>query len=77
MLKIKKEWKKYLSVLEEIDGKVTNSGINNELDWKIQVAYIAEQKGIPAELIREYIDGDLVIINGEAYNTDGKKIKIA
>jgi len=71
-IKIKKEWKKYLTILEQIDREITNNGIDNELDWKIQVAYIAEQKGIPAELIREYIDGDLVIINSEPY--DGIKI---
>jgi len=76
MKTIKKEWIKYLEILENIDGEVTNSGAS-EMIWAIQVAYEAEKAGVPHYLIKEYIDGDLVIVNGIPYSMDGKKIEIA
>ena len=73
MKTIKKEWKKYLSVLEEIDSRITNSGLSEDL-WYLQMAYEAEKIGIPNELIEEYLYGDLVVINGMPYNMNGNKI---
>jgi len=81
---IKKEWEKYLKVLEEIDGRVTNSGLEAYDDseaeriWAIQVAYEAEKAGIPDELIDMYVNGNLAVLNGKPYDIEtGKEIKIA
>ena len=73
---MKKEWIKYLKTLEEIDGIVTNNILDETL-WAVQLSYEAEKAGIPNELIEEYVNGNLVVINGMPYDMDGNKIKIA
>jgi len=73
---MKREWKKHLKTLEEIDKKIINSGLSEDL-WYLQMSYEAEKAGIPSDLIEEYLYGNLVVINGKPYSMNGKEIKIA
>ncbi len=64
----------YFEMLENIDAEVTFVGID-EAEWKLLVTDKAKKAGIPNELIKQYVDGDLVIVNGTPYDLNGNQLK--